>query len=832
MTLLQVVDQLHDADEAAARLREGLTSDFLASVGWSDEARVLHFPQDHSLLGWIGCPVSNCDQPGSGRTGLCSGCQARWKGSGEPDLGEFAAVPRVRLRFRKVGSCSVPDCPRPWRTQHIAVCSSHQWQQREILKLPLAEFLVHPDVVPLTGFGPCQVAACTRDRDGKGPYCHCHRSRRAELIRRLKAGKIQEWDEEEWRRTDNGAPVRDEVSLRGLPDRVVAEILFGLQQRIARGIKTAPYAIRRIADCTRRARCTSLAELDRRTIGKDTGIVHKMLQEAVARGLRHPDTERLKDEWDATVFGGKGTLTFTKIAQPWLREAAKIFAADELPRHRGKEITNVVRGYLRSLEMLSDSLRLQRADRGLDPSALGRSDITAFLNRLAHLHTTEVISSYQWIHWVRFLRVALQRMRTLALGRAGQPLHGLAEDFAIDSGDIPDEPDDAPAGKDLPTEVLRFLCQHLGGLEEVGAREIRVATELIIDTGRRPDEICQLMLDCLERDEQGRPVLVYDNLKANRMGRRLPITEPTAAVIENQQRHTRNRYPDEPLGKLKLLAAIHRNPHGRRGITCSWLSTRHREWVDRLPDIEIPLTVEVDGTLVRRMLPFDKSRIVLYAYRHTWAQRHADAGVPVDVLCELMDHLHMSTTQGYYRVGETRRREAVDRVTAMQFDRHGNRVWREAKALLDSEHLRRAVGEIAVPYGTCSEPSNVAAGGDDCPVRFRCVGCAHFSTDVSYLPDLEAYLSDLLRSRERLRSAFTAADDWAKTEAMPSDEEITRIRRLIARIKADVDELTDEDRSQIEEAIGVVRRARNSVVGLGLPRVRQPIPEIRPDRSA
>ncbi|CAL9674378.1 hypothetical protein SUDANB105_07764 [Streptomyces sp. enrichment culture] len=33
----------------------------------------------------------------------------------------------------------------------------------------------------------------------------------------------------------------------------------------------------------------------------------------------------------------------------------------------------------------------------------------------------------------------------------------------------------------------------------------------------------------------------------------------------------------------------------------------------------------------------------------------------------------------------------------------------------------------------------------------------HFSTDVSYLPDLQARLADLLRSRERLMSAFARA---------------------------------------------------------------------------
>ncbi|PKV88220.1 transposase [Streptomyces sp. TLI_146] len=125
--------------------------------------------------------------------------------------------------------------------------------------------------------------------------------------------------------------------------------------------------------------------------------------------------------------------------------------------------------------------------------------------------------------------------------------------------------------------------------------------------------------------------------------------------------------------------------------------------------------------------------------------------------------------------------------------------------------------------------SNVAAGGKNCPVRFRCVGCGHFRTDVSYLPDLEAYLTGLLRNRERLISAFDA-DSWAKREAMPSDEEIRRVRRLINRVKQDLDDLTQEDRAQIEEAVSVVRRGRN--VLLGMPTIRQPSPDFRPGRTA
>ena len=180
-------------------------------------------------------------------------------------------------------------------------------------------------------------------------------------------------------------------------------------------------------------------------------------------------------------------------------------------------------------------------------------------------------------------------------------------------------------------------------------------------------------------------------------------------------------------------------------------------------------------------------------------------------------------------VGEPRRREAVDRVTALQFDRHGNRIWRNAKALLDSEHARRAVGEVAVPFGTCSEPSNVQAGGNACPFRFRCAGCDHFRTDVSYLPDLHAYLDDLLRNRERVLAA-AEVDQWARAEAAPSHEEISRIRRLIARVENELEDLTAAEREQTRQAVDIVRRHRT--VALGMPRLRQALPDIRPERYA
>jgi integrase len=109
-------------------------------------------------------------------------------------------------------------------------------------------------------------------------------------------------------------------------------------------------------------------------------------------------------------------------------------------------------------------------------------------------------------------------------------------------------------------------------------------------------------------------------------------------VIREQQRYVRERFTDAPVAELTLIPRVTRNPLGRRPISLSTLTDVHRRWVDALPALQ-----GSDG------LEFDRSAVFLYAYRHSYAQRHADAGTPVDVLRELMGHRSMTTTQGYYK---------------------------------------------------------------------------------------------------------------------------------------------------------------------------------------
>ncbi len=784
-------------DGAAARLAALLDPGFLIEAGWDPGTQMLALPAGHRLLGRRACRAGGClAKPLSRLPGVCYSCFNRLTrmGLSRAEIAEAELVPLPG----PVTSCAVAGCRCVPTVTQAVLCEPHARQFRgRVRKQTIDQFLADPRVRPLPPRQRCAVAACIRPADSACGYCNTHYQRW-----RIAAKADPDLDPRWWQAREPAVAEPGLVSLRGLPPLVVAEVLFGVWQRVRGGAKITDVDLRAACDALRRHQVTTIDECQAGHVpSRPVRSLLNALARHVRRGLADPGSEQVKDIWDLAVFGHRGNLSFGPISQPWLREATKRWAAEELPHHRGAGASKV-RDKVNALGRLSVSLRV-RADHGLVPAVLGRADIEDFLSRLGYLESDARISRNRRIVVCRDLRIALAGIRALGLTRAGKPAAGLPGDFSLGRGDIPAEPDRGEPGRDLPPEIMTVLCDNLDGLR---LPEAKAAVQIGIDTGRRPEDIIDLPLGCLDRDPGG-AVLVYDNVKAGRLARRLPISDATAAVISHQQQRVRSRFPGTPVSQLKLLPSPRANPDGRRPISLAALEGRHRDWVDAL------------GVLrTRDGAEFDKARAILYAYRHTYAQRHADAGVPIDVLAELLDHRNLNVTRCYYRVGEERRRDAVDKVTAMSFDRHGNRVWRDARALLESEHARHAVGEVAVPYGRCSEPSNVQAGGGACPVRFRCAGCDHFRTDVSYLPDLTAYLDDLLRTRERLAAAIDGVDEWARADATPAREEITRIRRLITRIKGDIAKLPDAERARIDEAVAVIRKHR--AVNIGMPAVR------------
>jgi site-specific recombinase XerD len=601
--------------------------------------------------------------------------------------------------------------------------------------------------------------------------------------------------------------------MRGLAPLVQAQILFGLQERCRQGALTYLSQLRIICRRLLAVHARTITGFDDSRFARQHRALARDLQQAVLLAGMSPKDEQRKDIWNTVVLGHgrRRVIDFTGISQPWLREAVKLWAAEELPTRRGDHATAILQNHVRRVEELSGSLRLHRDDHGDDPPALGRDDIIAFLSRLKHRQATGQLSSWRRSTTCRQVAMILRECRALGLTRAGEPMSGLPDDFAVRRDDIPQEAADDEPGRALPAGVLNQLIGALPVLEQSAGPALRAAVELLMDTGRRPTEVCKLGWDCLDQDSDGKYALIYTDFKANKAGRRLPVTDQTARVVIGQQERVRARYPDTPASELALFPRSTRNREGKRPVVDSVVASHHRAWADSLPALRLE-----DGR------DFDKAAVFLYAYRHSFAQRHADAGTPVDVLKDLMGHRSMNTTQLYYSVTAKRVRAAVDTLAAFQFDRGGDRVWSQARALVESEHQRLAVGQIAVPFGVCSEPSNVKAGGGACPFRFRCLGCGHFRSDPSYLPELRDYLDTLLQARERIRSAQDL-DDWAKAEAMPSDEEITRLRQLIRRAEQDLSRLGEADRRQITQAVEVVRATRRTV-HLGIPGIRPPMP--------
>jgi hypothetical protein len=157
----------------------------------------------------------------------------------------------------------------------------------------------------------------------------------------------------------------------------------------------------------------------------------------------------------------------------------------------------------------------------------------------------------------------------------------------------------------LPDSVLAALITALDRLETSAGRDVRVAVQLLIDTGRRPAEICLLPWDCLGQDRDGKYALIYTDFKNNRVGRRLAISDATAELIIEHKQYVRERFPHTSVADLALLPRAYRNPEGTQAISDDTLASAHRRWVDELESLRRP-----DGT------EFDKAAVFLYAYRH------------------------------------------------------------------------------------------------------------------------------------------------------------------------------------------------------------------------
>jgi len=761
-TAVAAVSQTPSASDALERVRTRIDLRGLIARGWDPEARVFAPAADDALFGYHPCERAEC--PRAGQTdraralGLCDACTTnylrRLNGhQGVPmTLDEFKAFQprRVAQADREERLCLVCCTPGHERaSRHHGLCpdcNRLRHDRRQTIEAYVAGDERFGPAIARSSFGRCVVDGCRRwavtderlckpcrERWRRVPERRCRRPITLEFIA---AGPWQP-------PLDGKRAVMPE-----LPELVEWELLGGLQLLIEQ------YALQTPLDFL----ASAWAHVARAGVGSvldlaelpGTYQARRAVEVSIVAARRWsttPERERVRDVWDLGVFGifDKREMDFTHVHQRWLREAAKGYTLERLATRK----TITTHRDLDWLRYLSDYLRA-REDGGEEPSVLTREDMTGFLSWLR----VRVPDAKQRHGVVSATRRHVQFARRHLTG-AGEPAERIGAGFQLyheDHPEIPHRDPDEP-GKALPAVVLaQLLDEEIVAALGASYLEYRVGCELVAHTGRRPSEICHLAADCLRYEEepapgggkQRRPVMRYWREKPPAKALSLPISSDTAALIEAQQRRLAQRFPHTELSKLPLLPRRRCNPTGRLALFSPTLSYRVGKWVKSLPAL-----FDEDGSV------FGRERVYLYALRHSYAQRHADEGVPIDTLQKLMDHRTTATTQIYYRVTWSRKREAIERVAPLTIDRNGRRVGFHSE-LVETERLREEIGRIPVPLGYCTEQHNVKALGAHCPFSHQCLGCEHFRTDPSHLPDLYAYLERLLETRERLRAAAAA----------------------------------------------------------------------------
>ena len=773
---------------------------------WNHDAWLFTAPAADPTVTVSLCQVKNCGKRCASRR-FCKTCARAFRQSGL-SLDEFIATyAKVRSKespalYAGRSQCCAKrlnvNCPRI--AMYSGLCQYHyykwKYDERRDPSLTLHSWLTSGTFkIPVADHPDCLVRGCGREsRSTRVSLCFLHH-------RRYKSSGATA-DFAAWAKTQAPHIADHQFTLIHLDEELRWEVLYALQQRDARGGRIDPLATRAAINVLREypslTRISQL-ELDRITeVSRESNANGHLVE--FARSLRKAHDEITgrtpKDRlfWDLvevglkrdpTPIGGRrrrAGLDFGLITQSWLRELTMEWARDATSLHSVTEAHRV---------MVMASAALEQQPHGAtDPDTLTYRDaevIIDAINRAERLDGKPYRASYKRHLYRRFFEV-------IEYGR----LHGYLDQTPMSFGRrrshvIPDDRVEESTGKAIPIDIQRQLDAnidtigrgvHYGTLnDEQRQRMFATAYILLRDTGRRTAEIASLQADCLARDPNG-PIMIYDNHKAGRLRRRLPILESTADAIQrwlsirtNLATHSDYLFPGE-------------KPWEDRMDT-KHISRALRAWVDSLDRLDAN-ELNKDGHPV----PSDRMRIFPYAFRHSYAQRHADNGTPIDVLRELLDHKTIQTTSCYYVVTGDRKRQAINTVGKYSIDRTG-----APTILTDSTSYQ--MRSVAVPFGNCIEPTNVKAGGHGCPIRFQCAGCGFYRPDPSYIPAIEEHINSLRADRE-----IATAMDTASFVIDNLTAEITAFEHILSTLRDQLDRLEGAERARVEEASTALRKVR------------------------
>ena len=368
-------------------------------------------------------------------------------------------------------------------------------------------------------------------------------------------------------------------SLAPLQPLVRLEVLYALQQRDLEGLLLNPALVRRlIKELETESSARHMSTVPEGKLPKSSKQFHSLVRgvHRVLTGAYNQmhGIEVVPDPLAARGYDGEG------VSQAWL----KMLITDW--ERRTKPTPDRLREAIKATHVASQALEKRRRG-GHDYTILAFDDVDSIVKAMRNLtypDGTPYSYSYRRALNGRFFEL-------IEFGRKAGLLDDVPGSFGRHRSHFipcPTVDDDEP-GRALPELVIAQLDAHLATIGDTfpyrgWSRDhiklmIRTAYIVLRDTGRRPQEICKLKLDCLF--ESDGHILIWDNWKAKRLRRQLPILSQTAEAI-NQWRDERANIPIAGAaanylfpGRRTLSHTGQESPH----LTSDDLSLALRRWV-------------------------------------------------------------------------------------------------------------------------------------------------------------------------------------------------------------------------------------------------------------
>lgn len=380
------------------------------------------------------------------------------------------------------------------------------------------------------------------------------------------------------------------------------------------------------------------------------------------------------------------TLNFLAINQPAFRKTAKIYILARLKLRKFSTVCDD----MKALKEFSTFLSLRHPE----------------IDSLEVLTRAIMLEYIQYIREKDFSTIAYKQrigfIRTFLENGAFMEIPGLPKKALIFQEDY------RKAVKVLPRIIPAFVLDQLHQCLPQLKRPLQINVTLLENVGMRPNELCQLKLDCLKYDTEGDPYLEYYQSKTHCYNR-IPISDTLADLIQEQQAYVKATF-QKP---VYLFQISDTKPIGQESVAraLNYLSYDNH-------------IVDESGK------PY---RFKLHRFRHTIATRYAREGMSPSMLREMLGHKSIRSMIPYTHFNQTLNDEKIQAFLKTE----------------DNFLLQQLQGNKKEPLAVTPLPIGFCTNIELCDTALICYSCGMFSTDILDRDKLRRYRNCLQQEEQK-----------------------------------------------------------------------------------